>query len=257
MFTLVASMTIAHVPEQVHVALGGPGTSSMRIQWTTAEITASVVQFGTAKGQLDHNATGSARSYLKGHGFHHAVLLPGPIDAGVTYYYRVGDGASMWSAVKAFAAPLAMAGPAAGVALSVFGDMGYENSTARPMKVAVAGLEKVWSASYTHSRLRAQVEAGDVDGIWHLGDLGYMDDSYSHEVAKFMYEDVYDGYMNWLEPIASRVPYMVTPGVWWDIAPCRSSLPLRRHAPSAAALSCHNRRQPRERVSQPRMPCAP
>ena len=125
------------------------------------------------------------------------------------------------------------------------------------MKVAVAGLEKVWSASYTHSRLRAQVEAGDVDGIWHLGDLGYMDDSYSHEVAKFMYEDVYDGYMNWLEPIASRVPYMVTPGVWWDIAPCRSSLPLRRHAPSAAALSCHNRRQPRERVSQPRMPCAP
>ena len=61
---------------------------------------------------------------------------------GTTYFYRVGDGDS-WGETLSFVVPAT--GPQ--MAMSVFGDMGYQNSSVRPMQVAVSGLVKTWSAS--------------------------------------------------------------------------------------------------------------
>mmetsp|Transcript_5547 Transcript_5547/g.14659 ORF Transcript_5547/g.14659 Transcript_5547/m.14659 type:complete len:517 (+) Transcript_5547:3-1553(+) len=198
------------LPEQVHVALAGNG--GMRVQWTTPKaVAASMVQFGEASA-LTSNASGSSRQYLANAGWHHSVLLAGPLTPGGEIFYRVGDGVSAWSRVLSFLVPRATAGVDTTINLAVFGDMGFQNSTIRPMQVAREGLEKEWSASYTYELLRRQVDERQVDGVWHVGDIGYADDSFSHAVASFTYETAYNGYMQWLEPIASRVPYMVTPG---------------------------------------------
>lgn len=78
------------------------------------------------------SARGSAKQYLTNYGWHHSAVVP-RLSGGTTYYYRVGDGAAAWSDVLHFVAPRVAADEA--VTLSVFGDMGYMNSTVRPMQV--------------------------------------------------------------------------------------------------------------------------
>lgn len=200
-------------PEQIHLALSGMATSGspngIRVAWWTPKAVArSVVQYGQ-QSHLDREANGTSRQYLANYGHHHRAALE-HLRPGATYFYRVGDGEAAWSTVLSFVAP--HTAPDVPVRLSVFGDMGYLNSTSRPMQLTTKGLKKDWSASYTHAMLRKQVEGGSVDGVWHLGDIGYTDDSYSHAVGAFSYEQDYNGYMRWLQPIASRVPYMVAVG---------------------------------------------
>ena len=48
--------------------------------------------------------------------------------------------------------------------------------------------------------------------IWHVGDIDYIDDAFAHEPLHFVYEEAYNGYMNWLENLTSTMPYMVSPG---------------------------------------------
>ena len=90
--------------------------------------------------------------------------------------------------------------------------MGFANSTVRPMQIAVKGLKQEWSASHTYETLRRLVDEDGIDGVWHLGDVGYADDAAWHALGGFMYESAYNGFMNWLQPIGSRVPYMVAAG---------------------------------------------
>ena len=74
-------------------------------------------------------ARGTAREYLKSHGFHHTVLLPGPLAAGTTYHYRVGDGGAK-SKGGSSTAPGAAPGvtamrPAPGVEMPAPGSLAY------------------------------------------------------------------------------------------------------------------------------------
>ncbi|KAL1503565.1 hypothetical protein AB1Y20_012043 [Prymnesium parvum] len=203
------------LPQQLHIALAGnPSTGEadgVAVAWFTPRQTGrSVVQFGRSAGALDQQAEGSARSYLSNFGWHHRVELPS-LSPGATYAYRVGDGAAAWSAVSSFTT--VDSSKTATFALSVFGDMGYLNSTVRPMEIKNRdSLQTDWSASYTYNTLRQLVDSRTINGVWHVGDIGYADDAFAHEVATFAYESAYNGYMQWLEPIASKVPYMVTPG---------------------------------------------
>ena len=45
--------------------------------------------------------------------------------------------------------------------------------------------------------------------VWHLGDIGYADDSFDHTPVSFSHESVYDGWMSWMESLMSTKPYMV------------------------------------------------
>ena len=53
-----------------------------------------------------------------------------------------------------------------------------------------------------------------VNLVWHAGDVGYADDSFLHVgcATDFCYEDTFDTYMKNVQPWASQLPYMVTPG---------------------------------------------
>ena len=48
--------------------------------------------------------------------------------------------------------------------------------------------------------------------VWHVGDIGYVDDSYAHHLTGLTYESAYNGYMNWLQNVTALMPYMVSPG---------------------------------------------
>ena len=56
----------------------------------------------------------------------------------------------------------------------------------------------------------------DVEFFWLLGDIGYADDALLHTPFKFRYEEVYNGYMTWIQPItayqAFQVRALVVPG---------------------------------------------
>jgi hypothetical protein len=113
------------VPQQVHVALGNSDATAMTVQWFTGKKTAaSAVQYGTSASALSESATGSARSYLDDFGWHHAATLT--VKPATEYFYRAGDGTS-WGETLSFVVP--GVGRDTPVALSVFGDMGYKNST--------------------------------------------------------------------------------------------------------------------------------
>ena len=96
--------------------------------------------------------------------------------------------------------------------MAVFGDMGYLGSDERPMIITIDGLKKHWSAVPTRRRLEMLKDAGEIDMIWHVGDIGYIDDAFAHDPMHFVYEEAYNGYLNWLQNLTATMPYMVSPG---------------------------------------------
>ena len=149
----------AALPEQIHLSYAGETDMlvSMRVSWTTPKsVQATVVEYAQEPWQQWRVAPpGSARQYLADSGWHHRALMPNLLP-GTTYIYRVGDGEAAWSSTHSFRTPVT--GADATVRLSIFGDMGFANSTVRPMQIAVKGLQQEWSASHTYETLRRLVD---------------------------------------------------------------------------------------------------
>jgi hypothetical protein len=211
------AMSMASPPEQVHISLAGQhaqtgDSTGVAVMWYTDSAPVHpLVQFGTANSTQGLNLTAQAtsHSYLAGHGYHHTAELL-PLQPSTPYFYKVGDNGA-WSDVQRFVSPPAAAAGQE-FSVSIFGDMGYEGSTERPMIITVAGLKKHWSAVPTRRRLAQLQTDKEIDFVWHLGDIGYIDDSFAHDPLHFVYESAYNGYMNWLQPLSSAMPYMVAPG---------------------------------------------
>ena len=191
---------------QVHLAFAGrdPGSGArMAVSWRTETKTPSVVHFGPG-GTLSRNISGTSSCYLKDSGWHHHAVLDG-LSAG-EYTYRI-DTSSETRTFRTAAESINQT-----IRYGMFGDMGFLNSTARPMLIHVSGLHKNWSASHTRDRVLEHARNGLIDAVWHLGDIGYADDAFAHHPLEPSYEAAYDGFMNWIEPIAARIPYQVSPG---------------------------------------------
>lgn len=237
------AIAAAAAPEQIHIAFAGTNDDGhpdgMRVAWFTADEQDSMVQYGTASGSLDRNATGDAAvQYLEDNGFHHVVKISGFAPA-TRVYYRVGSSAGGWSEEHSFTTA-----PAAGssdFAISVFGDMGWLDSDQRPMVIATAGLVKHWSATVTRDRLEALKNANQFDFLWHLGDIGYADDAFAHHPLGFYYETAFNGFVNWMQNISATMPYMVSPGN--HESECHSpNCILSGHAKKLANFTAYNAR---------------
>ena len=76
----------------------------------------------------------------------------------------------------------------------------------------IDGLVDSWSAQFSRNRLAALQEAGSIDFVWHLGDVGYADDSFAHSPLDLSYETAYNGFQDWMQNLSARCPYMVSPG---------------------------------------------
>jgi hypothetical protein len=159
----------------------------MRVNWYTQDKVAQKVRFGASPANLTIIASeeaSSPRQYLLGHGFHHVALLncgaePGLLGGWV--YYKVGSDATGWSGTFRFdTRPFA---PGATTRVSVFGDLGFENSTYRRKKDVVADaasdllrqeehLTSHWSATWTRNYVEDLKNRGAIDAVIHLGDIG-------------------------------------------------------------------------------------
>ena len=206
-------------PEQLHLSLAGADAdrhpTGMCVSWFTPRppMGASTVQYGTSRHTLYDTASGGAAvTYLGDAGYHHRVPVTG-LQSNARYFYRVGSDADGWGTTQSFkTAPAAADANTTSFQIGVFGDMGYLDSAQRPMVISGSGLVKTWSASLSRTRLEVLKNNRQLDWIWHLGDIGYIDDAYAHHPFEFTYEKTYNDYMNWLQNLTASMPYHVSVG---------------------------------------------
>lgn len=192
----------------------------MTISWHTNSPTkTSTVVWGITT-LLGNTNTGDATQYLPP-STHHHVTITG-LTPSTMYQYRCGDDEGGYSKLFSFksAPPIKTAFSA-----SVFGDWGFgSNGNAFDTRIH---LEKI---------------KDDVDFTWHLGDIAYADDAFLHDAAGFEYENVYDGWMNWIENISAHKPYMVAPGNHESECHSPACLASSTYRHSLANFSAYNAR---------------
>lgn len=172
-------------PEQIH--LGFSASGGITVSWATLEQTPSVLRWGLQKNQLSSTTSGNSSTYTKfgWRGHLHWATMTGLLPS-ETYYYQIGTGnqsnLSPIISFKTLARDIGMSQP---LRVASVGDMGYGANS-----------------DTTIRSLAKMVESGAIDFVIHNGDIGYADGDQSH----------WDVFMRKIEPIASRVPYMVSPG---------------------------------------------
>lgn len=115
-------------------------------------------------------------------GFIHTVVLQNLLPS-TKYYYRVGNNLHGWSPVYSFTNR--PADENAEVHIIAYGDMG----------VAPIGR----GAQSTVDRVTAQINSLNVTSLMHIGDI-----SYARGIGA-----LWEAYMTLIQPVASRIPYMV------------------------------------------------
>jgi acid phosphatase type 7 len=177
----------AHTPpEQIHLSLGAEDRSVMGVSWTTLQGADSVVRYGTDAGaplESQMQQSGSVLTYTQGGwvGVVHRAVMTG-LKPATTYYYQVGsEQDDRWSEVLRFTT----FAPGQELNVAVVADMAYDAMS-----------------DDTVAQLTRLVDQGRLDAVIHSGDISYADGYMPH----------FDDFLNKVQPIASRVPYMTTPG---------------------------------------------
>jgi len=184
-------------PLQGHIAIGD-SVRDIRVMFTTNGFDTPRVQYGTASGAYTLSASGTSvtyradmmcgspattigANYFINPGVMHDVLLPN-LALSTRYYYRFGTNSSGWSEERSFVTP-----PPVGhtnVRFIAYGDLG----------VTTPGPKGTVELVYR--------EIEETGMIVHFGDVSYArGQGY-----------LWDQYMSFVEPIASRTPYMVSVG---------------------------------------------
>ena len=205
----------------VHLALAeqsedAPHAVSMTVMWATWNRTeASVVEFGKKTDTDTATATGTSYSFAmvadncpkcppshkKPPGsslfqYEHVVSLTG-LEPGTRYRYRPGAGANGSSfsnqSWREFVAPHPVGSDA--TAFFVLADMGADEADGGQTTAAMA-------AELSSPQFLPQ--GVDYQTVLHAGDLAYNMETDEGRVG--------DRFMEQIEPVASRVPYMVSPG---------------------------------------------
>lgn len=197
-------------PTQGHLALTDqPG--EMTVQWATRDRNAPQVKWGTEPGAYTATAFGRSTTYNKfdvcpgrcstpGYFFdpgmlHYAVMTN--LRPGTRYYYTFGDEKYGWSKEYSFvSAP--MVSRKTEVDVILMADMGHQHSdwSNPPRK------DQEPASLNTTARMARDIDEKNISLVFHNGDLAYAD-------GLLMDWEVF---LEQIEPIATRVPYMTTDG---------------------------------------------
>lgn len=185
-------------PEQIHLSLASTDRSLMGVSWVTLNQAVSEVQYGTEPDNLDMHSSGHTSTYTSAGwvGIIHKAVMQN-LKPSTTYYYRVGGdegAANPWSETISFTTSV----PGQPLRFAMIADMAYDNISD---DTVVALIELT--------------NAGKLDCVVHSGDESYADG----------YEPHWDDFFNKIQPIASKVPYMVTPGnheFWYNFSSYKS-----------------------------------
>lgn len=107
-------------------------------------------------------------TYLANYGTHHHAKFSN-LDFATKYYYSCGSLKGTMSDVYSFrTSPLTTPDELAPLKFAVVGDMGYENSTTRPMGILGAvTMAANWSASYSLNTLESWLNNGEMEMLWY------------------------------------------------------------------------------------------
>jgi hypothetical protein len=195
--------------EQIHLSFVDSDpvapTQQLRVTWVTRfSNTSQAVSFravNSTSAPSQAPAT-TLTTYAVGGwlGYTHSAVLSS-LAAGTRYQYEiVADGHAISNAIEFSTLPTNIGTPERPMRVGSLADMGYHNVS-----------------DDTVASLTALVEAGEIDFVIHYGDIGYADGN----------EADWDRFMRKIEPIASRVPYMTTPGnheCLWNFTAYRNRL---------------------------------
>ncbi len=181
-------------PEQVHLSLAAEDRSLMGVSWVTLNKNETFVQYGQSADKLDMSNEGNTMTYTQAGWIgtiHRAIMTD--LKPATKYFYRVGSPTSdSWSEVFSFKT---YNPEQKQQVFAVLADMDFDSK----------------GAMDTIAKLTAMVDAGKLDAVVHSGDISYADG----------YEPHWDIYFNKIQPIAARIPYMVTAGnheFWYNFA---------------------------------------
>lgn len=175
-----------HTPQQIHLSLGYDETE-MIVTWVTLKEISDKghVEYGLEKKHLTNNAKAEVTHFKedKTEFYTYRAVMTG-LTPGVQYHYRVGSKDSKWS--DSFHFRTLPKGNDWNPKLAIYGDLGWKDDESLPFLVK-------------------EVHDNDAfDTVFHIGDFAYdLHDKDGEKGHKFM---------NAIEPIAARVPYMVLPG---------------------------------------------
>lgn len=187
-------------PEQIHLSLRQL-SSEMRVTWVTLRDTNThTVQWGLSEQAVSsQQQDGTVTTYTQAGwiGKIHSAVMVG-LKPSTDYFYRVGDATGGFSPVFKFRTLCANpATDACPLTVGVVGDMGYANHS----DVTIESLTRLASS-------------GQIDLLVHNGDISYADGSMKH----------WDTFSNKVQPIATRVPYLSSPGnheIWFNFTAYR------------------------------------
>ncbi|KAL8570121.1 hypothetical protein ACOMHN_033800 [Nucella lapillus] len=220
----------------MHIALAGP--HKLRVTWMTPAKWSSgpfspVCYYG-AKGNESHKAKGWPYAYTAGlfrHTLNTAVLdmmaIPCLFTASSAQCirivsYRCGDHRFGFSDTYcAHIYPDMEVTPQSGPKFAIVGDM----AVPRGLKTINSIAARMGESSKV-SNTSGGPPGGGVEMVLHVGDITYADD-YGHKDHNNSW--VWVGYMNAMERVATRVPYMTTPGnheAQYDFAAYLNWLPM-------------------------------
>ena len=172
----------AKQPQQILTSLSGE-VGNITVTWVTFTATGSALQWGYKSGSLSNTDNGTSYEWVDPEGPHtvrtmHVAHMDG-LKPHTAVFYRVGDSDNgVWSDELQFVAPPSGDEPLVAI---IYGDLGLINAQS---------MDKV----------TAEVQSGEADLVLHVGDYAYDLNTENGTYG--------DTFLNNLQPIASRVPYL-------------------------------------------------
>eukprot|EP00735_Rhodelphis_limneticus_P012681 TRINITY_DN59_c0_g1::TRINITY_DN59_c0_g1_i1::g.14719::m.14719 TRINITY_DN59_c0_g1::TRINITY_DN59_c0_g1_i1::g.14719 ORF type:complete len:495 (+),score=147.38,sp/Q9LMG7/PPA2_ARATH/36.78/5e-76,Metallophos/PF00149.23/1.6e-17,Metallophos_C/PF14008.1/7.6e-08,PhoD/PF09423.5/1.9e-05,Metallophos_2/PF12850.2/0.031 TRINITY_DN59_c0_g1_i1:51-1487(+) len=187
------------IPTQAHLALAN-ASDEMRLLWNAPEGQSFRVRYGSQSGVYSQTVTSTFATYTRDNmcsapantrvfwkdpGYIHDAVMTG-LQPGQTYYYQYEVAPEVWSNEVSFITPPPV-GPDAKVTVAAFGDLGEDTQVFTK------------HSSLTTNMIKAEVESGQTGLVLHIGDISYS----------FGRASLWEDFFTQIEPIASKVPYMV------------------------------------------------
>ncbi len=189
-FFSLGNATHNNSPTMLHLSYS-KSSDKMFISWKTNQNVPSTVFYGLSPSNLNFTNSGFSYSYHNGSGYFHFCIMNSLLPQ-TKYYYKVGS--EIYSDVFSFVSAPNTLTPFTPFKFLLYGDFGilpYSNSIDIITKL---------------------VEEKDIDFILHIGDLSYANNYTSMTKNATLYPIIWDIFMNMIEPVSRKIPYMVTPG---------------------------------------------